>query len=96
MVKYTANDLRNMLHKELREYEPTIGHLTSYERKELHKWVADGNSVYCNPHLLYGDDGQPMDYITASRIAGDIVPEDYHPKTVSELCADVGNADLLF
>ena len=46
----------------------TIGDLSATEKEELRAWVADDNSVYDNPFLLYGEDGWPMDYINASRV----------------------------
>jgi hypothetical protein len=36
------------LRRELKEYLVTISDLTADEHKELHEWVADGNSVYDN------------------------------------------------
>ena len=56
------------LRAELKEYMKTIGGLSATEKQELRAWVADDNSVYDNPFLLYGEDGWPMDYINASRV----------------------------
>ena len=57
------------------------------------EWVASSNQALCNPYYLYGDDGHPLDYITAARIAEDMVrnPEDYHPNPGLELCDDLDN-----
>ena len=96
MIKYTAKDMKGVLRKELREYEVTIGYMTPDELKELREWVAAGNSVHCNPHILYGDDGHPMDYITANRIAEDMNrnPDNYHTEPKS--CADDEIEELPF
>jgi len=69
-----------MLHRELKEYEATISDLTVAERKELREWVAEGNSAYDNGCYMAGEDGNPMDYITANRITADMVknPQDYN------------------
>ena len=79
MSKYTEVDLNDVLYKDLRQYEATVGRLTPNERKELREWVAAGNDVHCNPYLLYGENGHPLDFITAGRIAEDMRcnPDDY-------------------
>lgn len=69
----------NFLHKQLKEYEATIGIMTADERKELHEWVAAGNSVHDNPCYIYGEDGCPMDYINAIRC----------DKELKELCEEM-------
>jgi len=65
--------------KELKSYEAEIEDLTDEERKDLHEWVADGNSVYDNPYYMSEDNGKPMDYIEAIRITADMRenPENY-------------------
>jgi len=71
--------IRDILRRELKEYEQTVGELTLDERKELHEWVKAGNSVRENPALIYGEDGGPMDYISAIMIIDDMNrnPDDY-------------------
>ena len=64
------------LRAELKEYMKTIGDLSTTEKQEIQAWVADGNSVYDNPFLLYGENGWLMDYITAYRVNADMY-EDY-------------------
>ena len=44
-----------------------IGDVTEDERKGLIEWVASGKSVHCNPGLVYGENGWPLDYISAVR-----------------------------
>lgn len=98
MKGYKMKDVKDMLRKELREYEAVIGYMTPEERKELREWVAAGNQAICNPYYLYGDDGHPLDYISAARIAEDmrLNPEDYHPSPILELCGDLENEALPF
>jgi len=52
------------LEKELKDYERKTT-MTTEERRELHKWVATGNSVHTNPDNIYGENGYPMDFIEA-------------------------------
>jgi len=68
MRKETKKELKNMLRKELKEYEATIGVLSDEERNDLHEWVANGNSVHDNPGAVSGENGLPMDYINARRL----------------------------
>ena len=79
MIKYSTKELQRIRRKELKQYEATIGPLTPEERKELHAWVSRGRSVYDNPDYLYTENGYPFDFITAIRIAEDMIanPEDY-------------------
>lgn len=98
MIEFTKKDVRDMLREELRRYKATIGRLEPDERKELREWVAAGNSVHCNPYYLAGEDGAPLDYITAIRIAEDMWcdPEDYHTAPEPGLCADIEDDELPF
>jgi len=79
-----------MLHVNLEQYEATIGYMTPDERKELREWVADGNATACNPWLIAGEDGRPLDYITAARINEDMCrnPEAYGTETYEDTCDD--------
>jgi len=88
MDKYTEKDLKDMLRKELKQYEAEIGVLTPEERIELREWVKDGNSVHCNPWDMADGDGRLMDYITAIRINDDMCdnPENYN---FGGICDDV-------
>jgi hypothetical protein len=76
---YTKRETRNVLRMELKEYEASVGNLTPDERKALHGWVADGNSVYNNFSCIAGEDGNPLCYIAAIRLLADMwnYPEDY-------------------
>ena len=76
---HTEREIRNVLRRELKQYEASIGDLAPEERKELHKWVADGNNVYENAYWLAGEDGNPLCYIAAMRLVSDMVvnPVDY-------------------
>ena len=76
---YTKREIRNVLRRELKQYEASFGDLTSDERKELHEWLTDGNSVYDNPFWIADEDGRPLCYISAIRLVSDMLsyPEDY-------------------
>jgi len=41
--------------------------LTAEEKCRLRKWIADGNDAADNPWLMAGEDGRPLDFITAWR-----------------------------
>jgi hypothetical protein len=65
-------ELKNYLRNELRtlkEYEEMFDRMTAEEKDELREWMAQGNSVNGNPHLLYGENGCLMDFIAAGRTA---------------------------
>ena len=49
------------------------------ERHGLNEWLADGHSVFDNPHLLYDEHGQPLDFINGCRMEFDMRmnPYDY-------------------
>ena len=75
-------ELRNLLRTELQtlqKYEDMFDNMTADEKGELREWMANGNSVNSNPHLIYGENGCLMDFIDASRTAEDMTanPEDY-------------------
>jgi len=76
---HTEREIRNALRRELKQYEASVGDLSPDERKALHQWVADGNSVYENAFWLAGEDGNPLCYIAAMRLVSDMLvnPEDY-------------------
>ena len=76
---YTKREIRDALRRELKQYEASVGDLAPDERKSLHEWVADGNSVRDNPSLIAGEDGNPLCYIAAIRLIADMLdhPEDY-------------------
>jgi len=70
-IKQDIN-IKAYLRNELSEYMGNIGHMTSEEKRELLEWVEDGNHVYSNPSLISDDNGNPMDFISAHRIAIDM------------------------
>jgi hypothetical protein len=55
--------------KTLKEYEEMFDRMTAGEKDELREWMAHGKSVNENPYLLYRENGCPMDFIAACRIA---------------------------
>ena len=61
---------REILAEQLKKYEKEMA-MTSEERKELHKWVASGRSPYDNGDYIYGENGWPMDFVSAMRFEAD-------------------------
>ena len=61
---------REILTEQLKKYEKEMA-MTSEERKELHKWVASGRSPYDNGDYIYGENGWPMDFVSALRFEAD-------------------------
>ena len=61
---------REFLTEQLKKYEKEMA-MTSEERKELHKWVARGRSPYDNGDYIYGENGWPMDFVSALRFEAD-------------------------
>ncbi len=57
---------REILTEQLEKYEKEMA-MTSDERKELHKWVSRGRSPYDNGDYVCGENGCPMDFVSALR-----------------------------
>ena len=67
MVKFINSNTTGGRQK---KYEKEMA-MTSEERKELHKWVASGRSPYDNGDYIYGENGWPMDFVSAMRFEAD-------------------------
>jgi len=59
MDKKYLKERKNMIQRELRDFKNTCP-MTLSERKEVHKWVSDGNSIYTNPWYWYYENGNEM------------------------------------
>jgi hypothetical protein len=46
--------------------------MTPEERQDLLAWIKSGESVRDNPWLMNDEDGVPMDYLSAMRVAEDV------------------------
>lgn len=90
--KGVEKELQEMLSLQLKEYECRTD-MTKEERRELHKWVASGRSPYDNGDYICGENGWPMDFISALRFVEEqtawfrsLSPEEQeellHPETV--------------
>jgi len=66
---------KDILRRELKEYKRTIGVMTTDESRNLHAWVAAGNSVYSNPWHVAFENGHEMDYINGVRFTEDLRKE---------------------
>ena len=64
--KHVPQESREVLAEQLRKYEKEM-EMTPNERRALHKWVAAGNSPYDNGDYIYGENGWPMDFVSALR-----------------------------
>ena len=64
--KNVPQENREFLTEQLKKYEKEMK-MTSEERKELHKWVARGRSPYDNGDYICGENGCPMDFVSALR-----------------------------
>lgn len=68
--KNVPQENREILTEQLKKYEKEMT-MTSEERRELHKWVAKGRSPYDNGDYIYGENGWPMDFVSALRFVDD-------------------------
>lgn len=68
--KNVPQENREILTEQLKKYEKEMT-MTSEERRELHKWVAKGRSPYDNGDFIYGENGWPMDFVSALRFVDD-------------------------
>lgn len=64
--KSVSEECKELLVGQLEKYKSET-EMTKEERKELHKWVAAGNSPYDNGDYIYSDNGWPMDFVHACR-----------------------------
>lgn len=68
--KNVPQENREILTEQLKKYEKEMA-MTSDERKELHKWVASGRSPYDNGDYICGENGWPMDFVSAMRFVNE-------------------------
>lgn len=68
--KNVPQENREFLTEQLKKYEKEMA-MTSDERKELHKWVASGRSPYDNGDYICGENGWPMDFVSAMRFVNE-------------------------
>jgi len=71
-------------------YLNKIGDATKQEQSDLREWVAAGNSPFDNPYMISGENGWPLDFISAIRIDEDMMnnPDDYFKTPPREICMD--------
>ena len=72
---------RSYLKKELREYEKETP-MTEEERKILHEWVDEGNSVHENGSNACYEGGRPLDFLDVYR------EEEEIRQTLDSLCGE--------
>jgi len=64
--RHVTQEVRTFLFEQLKEYEANTP-MNKEERKALHDWVANGRSPYDNGDYICGDNGFPLDFISALR-----------------------------
>jgi len=64
--KNVSKEKQEVLVQQLKQYKKEM-EMTQEERRELEKWVASGNSPYDNGDYVYGENGWPLDYVSAIR-----------------------------
>jgi len=85
-MKLTGED-KAYLRKLMKDYLKEIPDATPEEKAELKEWVTTGHSPYDNPYSVWGEDGFPLDYISAIRFWEDFDPlegDDENPVPVEE------------
>jgi len=65
-MKTINNEQAAFLRDELAEYEKATK-MTDTERRALHEWVADGNSVHTNDSMACYEGGAPCDFLDVYR-----------------------------
>ena len=66
MDKVYLKEWEYLIRRQLRDFENTYP-MTLSERKEVHKWVSEENSIYTNPWYWYYENGNEMNYLDALR-----------------------------
>ncbi|MGL6197829.1 MAG: hypothetical protein ACRC3H_02740 [Lachnospiraceae bacterium] len=70
--KNISREKQEVLEQQLKQYKKEM-EMTQAERRELDKWVASGNSPYDNGDYVYGENGWPLDYLSAQRAADEYI-----------------------
>lgn len=78
MDKIYRQEWKHKIRQELKEFENTYS-MTPLERKEVHKWISDGNSIYTNPWYWSYENGNEMNFMDALRFE-----EELYEKMVTE------------
>lgn len=63
---------REVLKEQLKQYKKEMN-LTKEELRELERWVSSGHSPYDNGNLIYGENGWPLDYVSALRAESEML-----------------------
>ena len=74
MDKTYLQERKHTIRQELRDFENTYP-MTLSEKKEVHKWISDGNSIYTNPWYWYYGNGNEMNYLDALRFEEELYKE---------------------
>lgn len=63
---------REVLKEQLKQYKKEMI-MTKEELRELERWVASGHSPYDNGDLIYGENGWPLDFVSAMRAENEML-----------------------
>jgi hypothetical protein len=83
-------------------YFLSIDDISETEKRDLHEWIADGNSIFENPYLFSDEDGRPMDFVSACRFNGEMYEDFLNSRenevevSLTDCCYDGCNDDLPF
>jgi len=70
--KNVSKENREFLREMLKKYEKETA-MTEDERNDLHEWVSSGRSPYENGHLTCGENGWPLDFVSAERFEKELM-----------------------
>ena len=65
-MKWSKED-RAHLRSLIKAYLKSVPDATPEEKAELKAWVMNGHDPYDNPYSVWGENGFPLDYISAVR-----------------------------
>lgn len=86
---------REVLKDQLKKYKKEMT-LTKEELRELEKWVSSGHSPYDNGDYIYGENGWPLDFVSAMRVENEMMEwfngltEEEREQYLKELHGDYG------
>jgi hypothetical protein len=86
--KKVRREVREFLTQQLMEYEQTTP-MSKEEHRELRHWVASGHSPYENGDYICGENGLPLDFISAMRTLNDYI-EWFHSLSEEEQLQEMG------
>ena len=87
-MKWSKED-RAYLRSLIKAYLIKIPDATPEEKAELKVWVMSGHDPYDNPYSVWGENGLPLDYISALRFWRDFEPSGKNDKNFASVEGDI-------